>query len=288
VQVSRIVDGDTLVVEVEGVERTIRLIGVDTPESVHPTEPVEPFSREASQFLSNLLLGESVYIVHDTATAPEDRYGRTLAYLHRWPDGLFVNLEIVRQGYGKAYLDYPFEYLDLFSALESKARDSGKGLWAGMAPDPFVTVSSGTKLLSLLEFAAAKHGVRYSLLEESSESVIADSHAGKLSEILPLICAGLGLQAQLVEGIWTMSESPTETEAGPTVETTSAEPSASTAQAIVESPSPQLTGDTVYITKTGSKYHAPGCRYLRKSKIPISRSEAIARGYTPCGVCGGG
>lgn len=57
-----------------------------------------------------------------------------------------------------------------------------------------------------------------------------------------------------------------------------------------ESPdsSAQANERTVYITNTGEKYHAPGCRYLKKSQIPIALDDAIARGYEPCKVCGGG
>jgi micrococcal nuclease len=89
-----------------------RLIGVDTPETVHPSKPVEHYGREASLFLTNLLKGESVYAVYDQERT--DRYGRTLAYLFRAPDGLFVNAEIIRQGYGHAYTRFPFRHMELF------------------------------------------------------------------------------------------------------------------------------------------------------------------------------
>ena len=68
---------------------------MDTPETVHPQKPVERFGKEASAFTRNLLLGEPVYLRFDTDRT--DKYGRLLAYLYRAPDGLFVNLEIVRQ-----------------------------------------------------------------------------------------------------------------------------------------------------------------------------------------------
>ena len=128
--VSRVVDGDTVELLVEGVPLKVRLIGVDTPETVHPQQPVEHYGKEASAFTRNLLRGESVYLIRGQEKV--DRYGRTLGYLYRAPDGLFVNAEIIRQGYGYAYTKYPFreEMMEQFRGLQSRAREVGKGLWA--------------------------------------------------------------------------------------------------------------------------------------------------------------
>ena len=133
-RVLSVTDGDTLKIEYEGNSETIRLIGVDTPETVHPTKPVEPFGPEASAFTKNLLIGEEVYL--RLGNEERGKYGRLLAYVYRAPDGLFVNLEIVRQGYGKAYVKYPFEHMALFQHYESRARSSGKGLWSEKPPYP--------------------------------------------------------------------------------------------------------------------------------------------------------
>ena len=131
--VERIVDGDTVVVKIDGKSMKVRLVGVDTPETVHPNKPVQRYGKEASRFLSNLLKGEKVYI----EWKPDekiDRYGRALLYLWRAPDGLFVNLEIVRQGYGHAYTRFPFKHTELFRHYEKKARDAKRGLWSPDAP----------------------------------------------------------------------------------------------------------------------------------------------------------
>ena len=125
--VQRIIDGDTVEIQYNGNPTKVRLIGVDTPETVHPTKPVEAFGAEASAFTRNLLLGESVYLRFDREMT--DRHGRLLAYLYRVPDGLFVNLEIVRQGYGNAYTRFPFKHMELFRQYEHRARKAGKGLW---------------------------------------------------------------------------------------------------------------------------------------------------------------
>jgi micrococcal nuclease len=129
--VSRVVDGDTVELMVEGFPVKVRLIGVDTPETVHPQKPVEHYGKEASAFTRNLLRGESVYLIQSQEKA--DRYGRELGYLYRVPDGLFVNAEIIRQGYGHAYTKYPFreDLMERFRGLQRHARESEKGLWAG-------------------------------------------------------------------------------------------------------------------------------------------------------------
>lgn len=129
-KVMRVVDGDTIAVEIEGEQQAVRLIGVDTPETVHPSKPVETYGKEASSFTRNLLLGESVYLKPDQGDSLErDKYGRLLAYVYRAPDRLFVNAEIIRQGYGHAYTVYPFAKMDEFRVHEQAARTAGRGLW---------------------------------------------------------------------------------------------------------------------------------------------------------------
>ena len=123
------VDGDTIVVSDKGKDVKVRLVGVDTPETVHPTKPVEHYGKEASRFTTNLLKGEKVYLVSEPLPGALDRYGRTLAYVYRAPDGLFVNAEIIRQGYGHAYTQIPSKYMQEFKQLEQFARKAEKGLW---------------------------------------------------------------------------------------------------------------------------------------------------------------
>lgn len=125
--VERHVDGDTL--WVEGRVK-VRLIGIDTPETKHPSRAVECFGEQAAGFLSELLpLGTDVRLVFDVER--EDRYGRTLAYVYRVSDGLFVNADLVRQGYAQAYTVPPnVAHVDEFLALQADARDAGRGLWS--------------------------------------------------------------------------------------------------------------------------------------------------------------
>ena len=120
----RVVDGDTILLD--GDER-VRLIGVDTPESVDPRRPVQYFGKEASAFTRRLAEGRRLRLEYDRER--QDRYGRTLAYVYL-DDGTFLNAEIIRQGYGHAYTRFPFRYSEEFRAYEREAREQRRGLWA--------------------------------------------------------------------------------------------------------------------------------------------------------------
>jgi micrococcal nuclease len=123
--VRRVVDGDTVLLT--SGER-VRLIGVDTPESVKPDTPVQCFARRASAFTHAQLDGERVRLVYDAER--RDRYGRLLAYVYRARDGLFVNAELVRRGYARTLTIAPnTRFAGRFAALASAARRAGKGLW---------------------------------------------------------------------------------------------------------------------------------------------------------------
>ena len=127
-RVVRVVDGDTLRVMVGGTEEKVRLIGVDTPESVRPGEAVECFGREASAFLERLVAGRRVRLELDAER--RDRYGRLLAYVHRVPDRLFVNAELVSRGYAQPLTIAPnVRFAERFRELSARARRARVGLW---------------------------------------------------------------------------------------------------------------------------------------------------------------
>jgi micrococcal nuclease len=128
--VERVVDGDTVVVSGN---RSVRLIGVDAPETKDPRRPVGCFGREASRFLISLLpRGTTVRLVGDVES--EDRYGRLLAYVYRRADGLFVNAELVRQGYAHVLTIPPnLAHADELVALAGQARLADRGLWGACA-----------------------------------------------------------------------------------------------------------------------------------------------------------
>lgn len=128
-EVVRVVDGESVLLDMGGVMTKVRLFGVDAPGALESPKRAEPFGEESRRFLKNLLKGESVYIEYDKEPGHEDEYERPLAYLFRAPDGLFVNLEVVRQGYARMDAKEAFKYMKLFKDYEKRARKAGKGIW---------------------------------------------------------------------------------------------------------------------------------------------------------------
>ena len=127
-RVQRVVDGDTLVVRYPGANRTVRPIGVDTPESVHPAEPVEHFGLEASAFTKSRLDGQTVRLVVDRTGDTVDAYGRLLRLVYL--DGENFNATLIREGYGHAIRGFDYSMRREFVALENQARIQRRGLWA--------------------------------------------------------------------------------------------------------------------------------------------------------------
>jgi endonuclease YncB( thermonuclease family) len=127
-KVQRVSDGDTFVAVVKGRRERIRVIGVDTPESVDPSRPDEPYGKEASDFAKHHLDGETVRLAGDAE--PRDRYGRLLAYV--WlRDGTFWNALLVAEGYAQQLTIPPnVTYAGLFRRLVAEARRNDRGLWA--------------------------------------------------------------------------------------------------------------------------------------------------------------
>ena len=125
--VERVIDGDTIQVRVEGKRHTVRLMGVDTPETKHPTKPVQYFGREASAFTKAALEGNAVRLQKDRTGDTVDRYGRWLRYVLL--DGDNFNARLIREGYAHAYRRFPFSKRAEFIRLEEQARQRGIGLW---------------------------------------------------------------------------------------------------------------------------------------------------------------
>ena len=128
--VKRVVDGDTFVLD-DG--RKVRMIGINTPESVDPRRPVEYYGKEASSFTKKLLEGNKVYL--DWGRTPKDRYDRWLAWV--WlADGTFVNGYLVSEGYAQVYTfkDNP-DHAEYLLELQRQARDAGRGLWGQSLPE---------------------------------------------------------------------------------------------------------------------------------------------------------
>lgn len=132
-----VTDGDTIDVDIAGHHEAVRFLGVDTPETHHPTKPVECFGAEASARTAELLPpGSRVRLVRDAEA--RDRYGRLLAYVYRVDDDLFVNLALVTDGFADTLDIAPnsAHAAELARAVGA-ARAAGTGLW-GMCGGPDV------------------------------------------------------------------------------------------------------------------------------------------------------
>lgn len=156
-RVARVIDGDTILLE-NG--EKVRLIGVDTPEKLHPSKPVQYYAEEASAFTKRMAEGKKVKLEFDWQK--RDKYNRLLAYVYVLDGNIFLNAEIVREGYGFAYTRFPFKYLDEFREYEKRAREGQEGLWNG---GPVVELrwlqKEGRKPFNIFDTANNQWGVEY-------------------------------------------------------------------------------------------------------------------------------
>ncbi len=127
--VLKVVDGDTVAVLLNNKSQTIRLIGINTPETVDPRKEVECFGKEASDKAKELLTGKKVIIEKDETQDEYDKYNRLLAYIYL-EDGTFYNKYMIEEGYAYEYTyDVPYKYQQEFKEAQKKAQELKKGLW---------------------------------------------------------------------------------------------------------------------------------------------------------------
>ncbi|WHP16579.1 thermonuclease family protein [Cellulomonas sp. ES6] len=129
VRVVRVVDGDTIVVEQGGDDVRVRLLGIDTPETVKPDSPVECFGPEASARATELLDGQTVRLEYDPSQDAVDAYGRTLAYV--WLGDVMVNQTLVAEGYAREYTySTPGVHQAALATAQDDAKAHERGLWS--------------------------------------------------------------------------------------------------------------------------------------------------------------
>ncbi len=128
--VSEIVDGDTIKVQKETEILTVRLIGINTPETKDPRKDVECFGQEASARLTSLIEGKTVRIVNDDSQEDMDRYNRLLRYVFL-DDGTHINYQMIREGFAYEYTySNPYKYQQEFIDAQSFAKNNSLGLWS--------------------------------------------------------------------------------------------------------------------------------------------------------------
>jgi endonuclease YncB( thermonuclease family) len=125
--VTEVVDGDTLHVLINNKIETVRLVLVDTPETKHPTKPIEPFGPEASKFMKDLLEGKTVKLEKDVSAT--DRYGRLLKYV--WLNDQMVNEILLEKGLARVAVFPPdVKYVEAFRAVQKQAQEAKAGIWS--------------------------------------------------------------------------------------------------------------------------------------------------------------
>lgn len=130
VPVVRVVDGDTVILSIDGRDESVRLIGLDTPETVDPRKPVQCFGKEASEKAKTMLTDKRVRIERDPSQSERDKYDRLLVYLYL-EDGTLFNKYMIEEGYGHEYTYItPYIHQQEFKSAEAFARTAQKGLWA--------------------------------------------------------------------------------------------------------------------------------------------------------------
>jgi len=266
IQVADVIDGDTFRLE-DG--QKVRLIGVDCPESKDPNKPVEYFSGESKAFLESLIQGKDVRLEYGDERT--DKYGRLLCYvwvkteamtksekiadLKRRIEALKTMIDSVKtEKDGKKDVRFPD------TATTSKpARDSGTS-----ATTPYSDNNPDDALLVNLEIIENGYGLAYLRFPHKLEKQFLEAEIAARR-------AAIGMWASPRNREIIQDVSP------------KTSPEWEEYQQMLKEGSSQET--TVYITKSGSKYHRASCRYLSKSKIPISLKDAKERGYSPCKVC---
>ena len=135
-RVTRVVDGDTIKVRVRNHTETVRLIGIDTPETHRPDTPVECGARAATREMRRLAEGRRVVLISDPTQDRRDRYDRLLAYAEA--AGRDLGEELLRSGWGAVYVydDVPFLRFGRYRRTAEEARDRGRGLWRTCGGDP--------------------------------------------------------------------------------------------------------------------------------------------------------
>lgn len=130
VNVVRVIDGDTIVVLMSGKEEKVRLIGINSPESVDPRRPIECFGKEAKTYLSQLLTDKKVRLEADPSQQNRDKYDRLLRFVFL-EDGTNINQKLIFDGYAYEYTyDTPYKYQSAFKRAQDDASGRGVGLWS--------------------------------------------------------------------------------------------------------------------------------------------------------------
>jgi micrococcal nuclease len=132
--IERVVDGDTFIARVNGRRERVRLLGIDTPESVDERQLVECFGKEASARAQELLTPDSTVLLEaDRSQNNRDQFDRLLRYAW-FEDGRLFNMQMIAEGYAYEYTyNVPYKYRDQFKEVQQQASSNNRGLWSPQA-----------------------------------------------------------------------------------------------------------------------------------------------------------
>ncbi|HSW66442.1 MAG TPA: thermonuclease family protein [Bacillota bacterium] len=131
--IDHFVDGDTIAVKMNDGTETIRMIGIDTPETHKPNAPVQCYGPAAAAYTKSLIGTNQVRLASDPKSTNRDRYNRLLRYVYL-PGGKMVETELIKNGYGFAYTSFPFTKSNEFVSAQEQAKSASKGLWTNCQP----------------------------------------------------------------------------------------------------------------------------------------------------------
>lgn len=134
---SKCVDGDTIKILIDGKEKTVRFLAIDTPESVHPTKGIEYYGKEASEYTCNMVTNaKKIELEYDDNSDKEDKYDRLLAWV--WVDNTLLQDELIKNGYAEvAYLYGNYKYTDMLKDHQAVAESTHNGIWNEKAREEF-------------------------------------------------------------------------------------------------------------------------------------------------------
>jgi endonuclease YncB( thermonuclease family) len=132
-QIDHFIDGDTIAVKMNGTTESIRMIGVDTPETHKPNTPVQCYGPAAAAYTKTIIGTNAVRLESDPKSTNRDRYNRLLRYVYL-PDGRLLAHELIANGYGFAYTQFPFTKSQDFVDAQAQAKAGNKGLWGNCTP----------------------------------------------------------------------------------------------------------------------------------------------------------
>lgn len=141
VKVTSVVDGDTIKVKLGTKTETIRIIGIDTPETVDPRKPVQCYGKEASARMKKLVNGKTVTLQKNPAEE-RDKYDRLLRYV--FIGSKDIGASMIQDGYAFSYKEFPHPKLDAYNKLETNAKNGNKGLWGDVCNTSTTTVKKSS------------------------------------------------------------------------------------------------------------------------------------------------